>query len=154
MSELDDIKACAANAHKVAKAWNTRSIGPEVDLTDNGYKFQDTLEKDCEIRRDKTLGEVRAEAESLRDREREFRPHAKDCGCISCLRAIIDYQTKEIAGYTQTNAALLVERDALDNALRIILRNLKAGAVTLQWVEQFVQETLNRQRLCVARHIQ
>jgi len=56
MSELDDIQACAANAHKVAMAWDTRSIGPKVDMTDNNYKFQkgerENMEKACEIDKD------------------------------------------------------------------------------------------------------
>ena len=65
MNELDDIhinQACASNAHKVAMAWDTKSIGPKVDMTDNNYKFQKgerkNMEKACEIRHPHVVPQV------------------------------------------------------------------------------------------------
>ena len=111
MSELDKIQACAANAHKVAMEWDTKSIGPKVDMTANNYEFQKgerkNMEKACEIKR-------------YADREIDCCVSAYD-GDISQLEAaklIIDRQAKQIkfakAQWEQADEARDRQTDRID----------------------------------------
>lgn len=70
------------------QSMNNKRIKPDVDMTDGGYKFGEEMAEDCEIQAETDI--------SLDQLRRDFAPHAKDCHCRMCLKAIIDRQAKEL----------------------------------------------------------
>ena len=58
------------------------------------------------------------------------------------LKLAIDYANALIKGATMRISTLEAELKAKDELIQTILRNVKAGAVTTQWVKSYIEQAL------------